>query len=260
MFVDVNGHLLNTVSFGSGGTTLVGLSGWVGNWEAWQQPFELLSRSWRCVSFDHRGGGESPVPLAEITPSGLVDDVFGVMDALGVERCILAGESLGAIVALEAALRTPERFTGLVLVDGAPMTTANVVQPLIDGAKADWEATLAAFIDRCTPEPNVEHLRRWGRDILRRSTGAMAARMFECYLERNAPPPVLADVRVPTLIVHGTADAIVPAMAGRFLAKSIPGAKLLELDGVGHLPTLTRPRELVDAIVSWASAYSAGSR
>lgn len=251
MFVRVNSHLIHTVSFGAGPVTLLGLGGWVGNWEVWQQPFELLSTTWRCVSFDHRGSGETVVPVEAITPDGLVDDVFGVMDALGVERCLLAGESLGAVVALEAVHRAPERFTGLVLVDGAPFVNRSV-QPLIDGSKTDFEATLSAFADACVPEPDSEHLRRWGRDLLRRSSGPAAARIFESYLEPKRPRVPLEQLRLPALILHGTEDMIVPLAGGELLAKTLPDAELVVLQGSGHVPTLTRPREVVDAIRSWA--------
>lgn len=253
MFVKVNGHLVHTVSFGAGATTLLGLGGWVADWELWEQPFELLSGRWRCVSYDHRGAGETVVPLEAITPDGLVDDVFGVMDALGIDRCILAGESLGSVVALEAALRAPERFRGLVLVDGAPAVT-KLVQPLIDGTKESWETMLSTFVELCTPEPEAAPLRRWGCDMLRRADAAAAVRIFESYLERKGPRLPLAEVRVPTLVIHGTEDAIVPLSVGEHMAATIPGASLVKLEGAGHTPTVTRPREVVDAILAWSAA------
>ena len=252
MFVEINGNLLNTVSFGAGATTFLAIGGWVGSWEVWQQPFELLSTRWRCVSFDHRGAGESPVPLSALDPKGLVDDVFAVMDALAIDRCILAGESLGAVIALEAAVRSPGRFSGLVLVDGAPAVTP-LVQPLIDGSKSNYPATVKSFVDACTPEPGVDHLRRWGRDILLRSDGPTAARMFECYLERKEPPPALDRVTLPTLILHGEQDAIVPVGIADYMASAIPKAKLVKLAGVGHVPTVTRPKLVVDAILDWSA-------
>jgi pimeloyl-ACP methyl ester carboxylesterase len=249
MFVDVNGHLLNTVSFGTGPRTLVAHGGWVGNWELWQQPFELLSDRCRCVSYDHRGSGESQVPIADITPQGLVDDLFGVMDQLGIDRCVLAGESLGAVVALQAAHRHPDRFEGLVLVDGPPGLVADSVQPLIDGALHDWPATVQRFIDDCIPEPDSEHIRKWGRDILLRSTGPAAAQMFSCYLEGPEPWVPLEEIQVPTLIIHGSADVIVPVGVGEWMASAIPGATFVRLEGAGHVPTMTRPQDVVNAIV-----------
>jgi 3-oxoadipate enol-lactonase len=259
VFLEVNGHRLHVVSFGAGPTAFLAVGGWIGDWELWEQPFELLSMRWRCVSFDHRGAGESPVPPEAITPDGLVDDVLGVMDALGIERCIVAGESLGAMAALGAVLRAPRRFRGVVLVDGTPQVTAAVARPLVDGSRADFQATVAAFVERCTPEPGVEHLRRWGRHMLARAEAEAAARLFECYLERKEPPVALDRVAVPALVIHGTADAIVPPSVGEWMARSIPKASLVRIEGAGHVPTVTRPREVVEAILAWERTLPGGT-
>jgi pimeloyl-ACP methyl ester carboxylesterase len=250
MFINVNGQLLNTAVFGTGPRTLVAHGGWVGNWEMWQQPFELLSPRWRCIGYDHRGAGESTVRPADITPDALVRDLFSVLDAFGVERCVLAGESLGAVVVLEAARRQPERFDGLVLVDGGPAVVEDRVRRMIDGARQDYPATIAWFVDACVPEPDSEHIRRWGRHILARADAEAAARMFECYLDDPQPMPPLAEIRVPALVIHGTADAIVPAAVGEWVAGQLPDAKLVLLEGAGHVPTMTRPHQVVDAIES----------
>jgi pimeloyl-ACP methyl ester carboxylesterase len=258
VFIGVNGQRIHAVSFGAGPTTFLALSGWVATWEAWLEPFETLSRRWRCVSFDHRGAGETVVPPAAITPDALIDDVLGVMDALAIDRCILAGESLGTAVAVGAALRAPDRFTGLVLVDGSAMIRAEAVRPLIAGVRASFEATLARFVDACVPEPDSDHLKRWGRDMLRRADAEAAARIFESYLDPPYPAPALGELRVPALVVHGTADAIVPIEVGRRTARAIAGATLVELEGAGHVPTVTRSAAVVDAITAWATAHGLG--
>jgi pimeloyl-ACP methyl ester carboxylesterase len=258
VFIGVNGHRVHAVSFGAGATTFLGLGGWVGNWEVWLEPFETLSTRWRCVAYDHRGSGETPVPPEALSPDGLIDDVLGVMDALSIDRCILAGESLGAVVAIGAALRAPERFTGLVLVDGAPAVSADIVRPLIVGSRADFAATLARFVDSCVPEPDSDHLKRWGRDMLRRSDAESGARILECHVDPPRPMPALGELRLPTLVIHGTADAIVPIAIGRMTAKAIRGATLVELDGAGHVPTVTQPAAVVRAITDFAAAHGLG--
>ena len=116
MFLDVNGARLHALAFGGGPRTLVAVGGWTGNWEVWEEPVAQLSAAgWRCIAYDHRGSGESPVDPALISVEAMVDDVAGVLDALGVERCILAGESQGGAIVQYAAARNPERFDGLVL-------------------------------------------------------------------------------------------------------------------------------------------------
>lgn len=256
LFIEIHGHRLQTVSFGPGPRTFLAHGGWVGNWELWQQPFELMSDRWRCVSYDHRGAGESPVPPADITPAALVDDLFAVMDALDIERCIVAGESLGAIVAARAALERPDRFDGLVLVDGGPGVTADIAGPLVEGARTDWPRTIREFVQDCVPEPDSEHIRKWGRDLLGRADGETAARMFECYLQGPEPFVPLEEIQVPALVIHGTADAIVPVGIGEWMATTIPHATFLPLEGAGHVPTMTRPREVVDAVEAFAASLT----
>lgn len=93
MFLMVDGHRLNAVAFGAGPRTFVAHGGWVGSWELWQDPFQLMHSRWRCIGYDHRGSGASTFPPEAIGPDVLVDDLFRVLDHFGVGRCVLAGES-----------------------------------------------------------------------------------------------------------------------------------------------------------------------
>lgn len=248
MFVELNGQRFQVVSFGQGDKTILAHGGWVGSWELWQQPFELLSSDWRCVSYDHRGSGESPTLPESISPEVMVEDLFAVMDLLDIERCVVAGESLGAVVVLEAAHREPHRFEGLVIVDGAPWVSAESVASLIAGSRSDYPATVAAFVQACVPANDAEHLRRWGRNLLGRADPESAARLLECYLDPPAPEVPLEEITVPALVIHSNDDAIVPVAVGEAVASRLPNATLVKLDDGGHVPSVTRPAQVVEAI------------
>lgn len=252
MFIPIDGHLLNAVSFGSGPVNFVAHGGWVGSWELWQDPFILMQERWRCIGYDHRGSGASTFPADTITPGALVDDLFAVLDHFRVERCVLAGESLGALTCLEAVHRDPDRFAGLVLLDGAPAANRERQGALVAGSRADYPATVHAFVDACVPEPDSEHFRSWGRQILLRADPEAAARILEVHYEAGVAPS-LADVTVPTLVLHGELDRIVPLDIGRYVAASIPGAELVVIPGAGHVPSITRPQAVVDAIEEWST-------
>jgi pimeloyl-ACP methyl ester carboxylesterase len=251
MFLDTDGGLLNTVEFGAGNATFVAHGGWVGNWELWQDPFQLMQSRWRCLSYDHRGSGASTFPPESITPKALVDDLFRVLDHFAVDSCVLAGESLGALTCLQAVLREPARFQGLVLIDGVPAANEERSLPMVNGSRADFPATVRAFVDACVPEPDSEHIRRWGRQILLRAEPEAAARILECHYQEQVAPDLTA-VSVPTLVLHGEHDRIIPVQAAEVVAAAIPQAELVVLKGVGHVPTLTRPQSVVDAIETWA--------
>jgi pimeloyl-ACP methyl ester carboxylesterase len=246
-FVPAGGHLVSVVEFGEGPRTFVAHGGWVGNWELWQEPFQLMQQRWRCIGYDHRGSGASTAPPEAIGPEALVDDLFDVLDAMEVERCVLGGESLGAITCGLAVLRDPSRFDGLVIVDGAPAASRDAMAPLIDGPRSDWPGTVQWFIDACVPEPDAQHIKRWARQILLRADAEAAARMMESHAEANVAPD-WSSIAVKTLVLHGELDAIVPLPAGRMVADAVPGASLVVIPGAGHIPTMTRPAEVVSAI------------
>jgi pimeloyl-ACP methyl ester carboxylesterase len=255
MFLRSDDVLLRTVAFGPGPRSVLALNGWSAAWEAWQPTFELLSASMRCVSYDTRGTGDSPAPAAAITLSALVDDVIRVADAHALTNCVLAGESLGGFVALNAVLRAPTRFAGLVLVDAPPEVTAPSTARLVAGARADYRATVAMFARMCLGEPDTEHLLPWAEGLFLRTPPGVAVRLFEaCY----GAALDLAAVAVPTVVVHGTADQVVPIAAGRALAAAIPGARLVELHGAGHAPTVTRPAEVAAVIRALADTIGPG--
>lgn len=253
MFIPAGEYLLNSVAIGTGERIFVAHSGWVANWELWQEPFGLMQDSWRCIGYDHRGSGATTAPPEAITPEALVADLFTVLDHYGVNRCVLAAESLGALPCLQAVLDRPERFAGLVLVDGVPAAVGDRPS-LVAGSRADFPATVAAFIEACVPEPDSEHLKRWGRQMLLRADPEAAATILETHYNRGVAPD-LAAVSLPTLLLHGELDAIVPLRAAQEVAATIPGAELVVLPGAGHVPTVTRPQEVVAAIDRWAGKH-----
>ena len=107
MFITIDGAKIFTTAFGSpAATCILGIGGWIGNWELWLDPFSILSGAWHTIAYDHRGSGATVAPIESITFERLVDDVFAVLDAYGVERCILAAESAGALTALGCGAQT----------------------------------------------------------------------------------------------------------------------------------------------------------
>lgn len=241
MFLHLDDAVLSTVDVGPDVRPLLALNGWSASWQAWLPTFEIVSRERRCLSYDTRGTGGSCARPESITLTNLVDDVVRVLDAHGVDRCTLAGESLGGFVALHAAVRHPDRFTDLVLVAAAPFVAPVAVGHLVDGARTDYAATVRAFARQCLNEPDAEHLHHWGAHLFLLADPEAAARLFECAYDE---PVDLSAIRHETCVVHGDADAVVPVELGRYLADTIPRARLVELAGAGHGPTVTRPTDI----------------
>lgn len=248
MFISHDDAQLFTVSFGDSSRTLMALGGWTGSWELWTAPFTYLSQSWRTVAYDHRGTGSTSAPINSITVDKMVSDVFAVLEALNIERCVLAAESAGTIIALEAALQQPDRFTGLVLVDGVYYRPAlTEPDPFAAGLKANYHATVRRFVDNCLTERDGEAVRRWGVQILERASQAGAIQLYECVYGVDLRPQ-LSQISLPTLIIHGEEDQIVPLASSKWLADQLPQSHLHVVKGAGHVPTVTHANEVADSI------------
>ena len=252
MFVEAKGAKLFVSSFGAGDRTVLALGGWIGGGEIWQDVLGLLSPSWRAATFDQRGSGTSHVAdRRDITPDAWVDDVFTVMDALGIERCLLVSDSSGCFPAVLAALRRPERFSGLVLVGGAPRMPLDRTRRLFKvGLRVAPRRTLRAFARRCLPEDETGRVRRWLWDVAVRAESRSAIRLLEVVAayDVTALAPTLT---TPTLVVHGSLDHIQPLSDGRALASLIPGSELVVMDGLGHVPMMSRPAAVASIIEGW---------
>ncbi len=248
MFLKTKDADFFVASFGKGPRTFVAHGGWVGSGELWFPPFERLSRSWRTITYDHRGTGATISRAPKITFDLLVDDLFFVLDSLGIEKCVLAGESSGALVVLEAALRQPDRFEALVLVAGraSSSNTAGAAR-FIQGCRTDFAATMDAFIRACVTEENAEAEAKWGKQIVMRSSGPSAVELMESMWTAQVQER-LVEISQPTLLIHGRNDVITPLSASEEMSRVIPNAKLVVIEDAGHVPVITRPDQVVDAI------------
>jgi 3-oxoadipate enol-lactonase len=259
MFIQVRGQFVHTVAYGDGAPAVVGVSGAFGNNEIWEQPFELLSRHHRVIAYDHFGVAETRVPAELVTFEEQVAVLYELLDALGVERCILAGDSNMAAVAVELAIRHPERVQALAIVAGGvvhqedPLTTA-----FVDGLRSDFQQTIKGFVKLCIPEADSQHMRGWLSDIIGRTGGERAAALIESFygIDLTLRLPQLS---VPTVVIQGEKDALPSSNieSARAMAAAIPNCKLELLSGAGHVPTLTRPKEVADIIERLANSSSA---
>ncbi len=255
MFIPHNNAQLYTVEFGNGPRTFVAHGGWTGSWELWTEPFTHLSKTWRTVAYDHRGTGATIAPVESISIEYMVADLFAVMDKMNIETCVLGAESAGGLVAVNAVLQQPDRFAGLVLVDALMHNADNGSNTgFIQGLKTNYTATIGGFVDACVPEtePNSTEIRSWGRKILARATSESAIRLIECTHAIDLRPQ-LAQIQIPTLIIHGDADVIVPLSNSEYMAAQIPNSHLHVVQGAGHVPTTTRPLEVAQAINQYFS-------
>ena len=254
MFIKVRGQLVHTVDYGEGTPTIVGVSGAFGNTEIWEQPFELLSRRHRVIAYDHFGTGETRVPPELVTFEEQVAVLRELLDALSVERCILVGDSAMVVVAVELAVRHPERVQAIALVSAGAVRDENPTTAFVAGLRSDFEKTIEGFVPACIPEADSQHLRGWLHDIISRTGGERAAALIESFYGTDLSDR-LSQLEMPAVVIQGEQDVLPGSSAdgARALAAAIPNCKLELLPGVGHVPTLTRPKEVADIIERLAS-------
>lgn len=254
MFLDIDGNRVFTLTFGSSDRTLLAHSGWTGSYEDWIATLGPLTNSWKTVVYDHRGAGETRVAPENISHEALVSDVFAVMDRLEIEKCVLAGFSLGTVTALRAVVKHPERFDGLILMNGygEVRRPGATVRPRIPPSKWPGETHqdhLRWFAEQCLPEPDSEHFKRWAVNVLNRSTPEVADRIMTMVPEEAVDwDKRLPEIDIPTLMVHGALDPFYETETMRYAQSLMPKSELVILENTGHLPAMTQPEKVAHLI------------
>jgi pimeloyl-ACP methyl ester carboxylesterase/DNA-binding CsgD family transcriptional regulator len=248
------------------GPALVKAPNWLSHLEFdWQSPvwrhwFKFLSRGRRLVRFDARGCGLSDWTAADFSLDRHVADLEVVVETVGLERFALFGMSIGGPIAIEYACRHPQRVSQLILFGTSALgalrdpKTAKQARALFDLIPTGWTWETSAFRDLFAalylPDGTIEQ-RGWFADLLRvTSKPEIGARMLEASGMVDIRDR-LADVVVPTLVVHVSKDSITGFRHGLELAANIPGARLVEIDSKNHLlledePGWARLCEVVD--------------
>ena len=250
MFIQHDNAQFFTVSFGIASRTLVGIGGWTGSWEVWTDVFGILSQSWRTVGFDHRGTGATIASTAGVTIEQMAADLLAVLDAIEIESCVLAAESSGSAVALTAAYQKPERFQGLVLSGGLYYRPAtDKPDSFLWLLQNDYERAVTQFVTNCLPETDSRAMHQWGKKVIQ-ATQTAALDLYTATLNLDLRS-LLPHIKIPTLILHGDADRILPLDSSCWLATQIPQNHLHILPGAGHAPMMTFPQEVAEAITRY---------
>lgn len=249
--VDVGGTGVHVMERGAGDPIVLlhGVPGWSGDW-----PERLLGRlaeRRRVIAIDLVGFGFSARPV-NVGMDAWGAQVAAVLAALGETGVTVVGHDMGAIAALAAATSEGDAVARIVLVSPAvpvedDAQTWRAFLPLVPGAGelvAGWSAAL--LVPRSAPA-GLASGPWWEVPGTRRCT--LAA------LRDGAPPDTLTravkDVRVPTLVLHGTADDVVPWTVARRWVPSIGGVLVRLVDGGGHWLPTERPDEIADAILGF---------
>jgi DNA-binding SARP family transcriptional activator/pimeloyl-ACP methyl ester carboxylesterase len=234
------------------GPPLVKTANWLNHlefdWESpvWRHIFRGLSEGRSLIRYDARGNGLSDRDIDDFSLERQVNDLESVVAATGLERFPLLGLSQGCAVSVEFAARYPEKLTKLILFGGYVKGWRSAGDPdiirqteaMITLVGIGWGRDNPAFRQMFTSMfmPDAPHENQaWFNELQRMTTSPKnAANLLRAVGDVDISDR-LADVRVPTLVLHVRNDMRIPFNAGRELAAGIPGARFVSLDSRNHI-------------------------
>lgn len=264
----VHGARVNYVEMGSG-PTLVLIHGLSGCWQNWLENIPHFAHRHRVVAVDLAGFGDSELPHEEISIPGYGRFIDSFLGEIGIERATLVGNSMGGFIAAETAIAHPSRVEKLVLVSAAGLVrTGNAQLNALERAARLFQPAMAAIMARREHVVRRPRLRRVIFAGVVKYPQRLAPELFYEVASGAGKPGFLdalnatmaydfrdrlPEISVPTLIVWGRNDRVVPVAGAYEYEKLIPGARLVVWEETGHLPMLERPgqfNKLVDGFLS----------
>ena len=226
------------------------------NLSMWDDQAAALNKSFRVLRYDQRGHGGTEAPEGRYNFDLLVGDVIGLFDALSIKRAHFVGISMGGMTGLALTEKHPERVEKLAACDCGPASSP--------ASSQQWEERIA-IAQKDGMEPLVmATAKRWFPPEFPESSPAFqkALAMIRATpvngfigcagaLANYDLRPGLPGIKAPTLLIVGTKDATVPGI--KAINAAIPGSKLVELEGAGHISNLEKPEAFTGALQQFLS-------
>lgn len=266
--LEIDGTPVNYVDIGAGEREpVVFVHGLGGQWQNWLENIPRAAQERRVIALDLPGFGLSPMPRDRITISGYGRTVEALVDRLGLGRVDIVGNSMGGYIAAEVAIQFPESVDQLLLVSAAGITSADLAHaPIMTlGRVATAIATHTTAQDRrLASRPKSRHLAlqlvarhpsRLKADLAYEGffkgagkagfTHALRASLEYDFRDR------LPEIRVPTLIVWGEKDSIIPVKDAHEFERLIPDSRKVVMKDTGHIAMAERPETFNDLMMDF---------
>jgi 3-oxoadipate enol-lactonase len=255
-FARINGVLLHYRLAGLEGAPVVVLANSLGtDARIWDGVIALLAEAYRVISYDKRGHGLSDIPEGDYTLDDHLDDLFGLVDHLGIGRFALGGVSIGGLITQGAALRAPERLTAIVICNSAAKSgdqafwTARMQAVLDNGVASIADGIMERWFSPQFRAERTEELAGWRNMFLRCDAKGYAA---TCATLRDADlRESVGSITLPTLLVAGEQDLAMPVAQVQATAEAISGSRFEIFPGVGHIPSIEAPDKLAGLMLEF---------
>jgi 3-oxoadipate enol-lactonase len=245
--VDAGEIKLDYERSGEGSEPLLLIMGMSGTALHWGEPFlKELRRNFDVIAYDHRGVGASTVLDGPVTIRQMADDAAALLAALELDSAHVMGISMGGMIAQELALGYSERIRTLTLGctycggPGSALAAPEVIQGLAEAMmsgdreraiRVGWEANVSAAM--------AADEQAWARFREAAMSRAVAVQVVMAQMQAIAAHDTYERLgelgSLPTLVIHGSEDQMLPVQNGKLIASRIPGSRLEIFDGVGHL-------------------------
>ena len=251
--VAVNGINLAYTRCGKG-NTLVLVHGFPLDSSSWNEIIPFLEDSFDLILPDLRGFGQSTTVESPYTVSDMADDLAGLLDYLGIEKAALVGHSMGGYVALAFAKKYPHRVNGLGLVSSqaaadAPEGKERRYKTAVDVAEKGVSVVVEAMTQKLSADVRVQE---FVRGVIERQSKQAVIGALKAMAEREDSTPILSSFNFPLLLIHGDTDQLIPMDRAKEIKSINPSARLLELNGAGHMPMMEFARQTADGLMIFA--------
>ncbi len=255
------------------GKTILGVHGLSANSRCWDTMAEALTPKYRLLAMDLRGRGLSEKPPTGYSITHHAKDVLGILDNLGLDRVVIMGHSLGAIIAMAFGAQYPERVDRLILIDAGGKVSEEQMTKFYAGIKPSLDRlgkVFPSFEAYVEPLKQVPFNKPWSAQLetyfryeVEEVEGGLRSRVDPVHIQEEVLNNSALDVTqfyskitAPVLILRATEgllaedDYLLPADAAEKMVSEIPDARCVSLDGTNHYTIVLRKNEKRDKAIS----------
>ena len=272
-FAEIDGVRVHYQEKGAG-TPLVFLHGYTSSTYSWKDVFEPLAKNFHVIAVDLKGFGFSGKPDGDYTRRAQAILVAHLLEHLNIDKAWLCGSSMGGEVALNVAVANPQHVAGLILIDSAgvevpgkeslapgylmlPVVGRILIALSLTSDKLVRQGLEKSFYDQA--KVTDDRVANYYRPLKTRG-GQLAALRARTQWPMFPIEPDLGKITVPTLILWGAHDQLIPLAAGQKMNSLIKVSKLVIFENCGHLPQEEMPARTIDEVTRFIAGQNPGKK
>ena len=232
------------------GEPLVLIHGYPLDRSTWNEVASVLENDFDLILPDLRGLGQSDAVDKTYTVADLASDIAGLLDHLKIQKVFIAGHSMGGYVALAFARAYPNRVRGLGMISSqvladSPERKEGRYKSAADVAEKGVGVAVDAMTTKLSADARVQS---FVRNVIQRQKPEGLIGSLKAMAERPDSSELLKTFKFPVVIIHGSADALIPVERGREMKAGLLDAHYAELSNVGHMPMMENPQAVAEEI------------